>query len=101
MNYIRHYRLAKGLTLQQLGDMLDPIASPGTLSAYESGKRNIGQTRLRQIAEALGVSQGSLLDPPPSNEEEISNVIDLWDHIPENRREQAIEVLKTFVDKGA
>lgn len=65
MNYIKAWREAAGLTQQELGDSLEPPASAGTISAYESGSRNFSMTRLSAIALSLRTSPALLLGGPP------------------------------------
>lgn len=97
--YIREWREHRGMTQPDLGDLLDPPASAGTISAYESGARNVSMDRLRQIADALETTPGSLLDGPP-RAVVPAEVVNIWDRIPADRRAQAKDVLKTFA-KGA
>jgi transcriptional regulator with XRE-family HTH domain len=93
--YIKEWRELRGMTQQDLGDKLDPQASAGTISAYESGARNVSMDRLRQIADALGATPGSLLDGPP-RAVVPAEVISIWDRIPLSSRDQAKDILKTF-----
>lgn len=65
MNFIRYWRSERGMTLQALGDELEPNASAGTVQSYESGSRDPSLSRLIDMARALGVSPGKLLDGPP------------------------------------
>ena len=60
---IRHYRLAAGLTLDQLGSRVSVAGSQ--LSLIENGKREPRLTMLSAIAEALGVQVADLLDQSP------------------------------------
>jgi transcriptional regulator with XRE-family HTH domain len=99
-NFIKAWREFRGLTLQTLGESIDPPASPGTLSAYESGSRNVSMDRLTQIAEALKTTPGSLLDGPPRSVVP-AEVISIWDRIPLERRDHARDVLKTFAEEMA
>jgi transcriptional regulator with XRE-family HTH domain len=96
--FIREWRAHRGLTGQQLGDLLDPPASAGTISAYESGKREVSMDRLRQIADALKTTPGSILDGPPAAVVP-AEVISIWDRIPLGDRDHAKDILKTFARK--
>lgn len=93
--FIREWREHRGLTQQALGDGLDPPASAGTISSYESGKREVSMDRLRQIADALKTTPGSILDGPPRAVVPVE-VINIWDRIPFESRDQAKDILKTF-----
>lgn len=64
MIFIEHFRKVRGWTLQRLGEELDPPASAGTIKSYESEERTPSVGRLRDIARALGVTPGALLDGP-------------------------------------
>lgn len=96
--YIREWREHRGLTQQALGDALEPPASAGTISSYESGKREVSMDRLRQIADALKTTPGSILDGPPAAVVP-AEVISIWDRIPLESRGHAKDVLKTFARK--
>jgi transcriptional regulator with XRE-family HTH domain len=98
-NFIKAWREHRGLTLQALGDKLEPPASAGTMSAYESGSRNVSMDRLTQIADALGTTPGRLLDGPPEGSV-TAEVIQIWDRIADEDREQAKRVLKAFAQGG-
>lgn len=53
-------RKRAGLTRQQLADRIDTTAA--SLSLYERGHRSPSVERLVEIAEALGIEPGALLD---------------------------------------
>jgi len=78
MNYIKHWRKNRGLTLQALGDRLDPPASAGTIQSYEAGTRDPSLARLNDIARALHVTAGKLLDGPPRipTESELASMLE-------------------------
>lgn len=66
MNRIRDYRLAKGLTMAELGKRVD--CSEAAISYYELGKREAKYETLLKIAEVLEVSVDILLgNSPPSS----------------------------------
>lgn len=62
---LRHYRLARGLTLAGLGQRVG--RAPSALSALENGQREPKLSLLRSLADALGVSTAQLLDREPPN----------------------------------
>lgn len=100
--YLRQWREHAGFKQEQLGAALDPPASAGTISSYESGKRKMSQRRLAEIAAVLGTTPGKILDEAPPVEGAApvvampAEVIDIWDHIPEDRRSQAIALLRVL-----
>ena len=62
---LRHYRLARGLTLAALGQRVG--RAPSALSALENGRREPKLSLLRSLAEALGTSPEELLIREPPN----------------------------------
>src|SRR5689334_18657903 len=56
---IRHFRLARGLTLSDLGMVVG--AAPSQLSLIENGKREPRLTLLTDIADHLGIALNDLL----------------------------------------
>lgn len=63
---IRHYRLAAGLTLEQLASTVG--SQPSILSLIENGKREPKLSTLGEIANALGVSLAELLSAEAPND---------------------------------
>lgn len=59
---IRERRNALGMTQEELGKALRDSLSHQQIQKYEKGENSISCARLVQIAEALGVSAGSLLE---------------------------------------
>ncbi|HJB62978.1 MAG TPA: helix-turn-helix domain-containing protein [Candidatus Microbacterium pullistercoris] len=62
---IRHHRVAKDLTLDELGALVGVAGSQ--LSLIENGKREPKLTLLQSIAEATDVSVGDLISSEPPN----------------------------------
>lgn len=56
---LRKIRKQRGLTQQQLGDMIG--ADHSTISYYESGRFHPSMTMLQKMRRALGVSYSELL----------------------------------------
>jgi transcriptional regulator with XRE-family HTH domain len=59
---IRERRNALGMTQEELGKALRDSLSHQQIQKYEKGENSISCARLVQIAEALGVTAGSLLE---------------------------------------
>lgn len=91
--FIREWRQYRSMSLDKLGGEIG--VSKGVLSEIERGKRRYNQDQLEAIAKVLRCTPGDLLDRDP-NENKTAEIVDIWDHIPTGRRDQAIEVLKTF-----
>ncbi|QSB17351.1 helix-turn-helix domain-containing protein [Natronosporangium hydrolyticum] len=62
---LRHYRLARGLTLAELGQRVG--RAPSALSALENGRREPKLSLLQALARGLGVSTEQLLEREPPN----------------------------------
>jgi XRE family transcriptional regulator, fatty acid utilization regulator len=62
---LRHYRLARGLTLAELGERVG--RAPSALSALENGRREPRLSLLRALADALAVNTQELLAKQPPN----------------------------------
>ncbi len=63
---LRHFRVAKGLTLDQLGGRVG--IAPSQLSMIENGRREPRLSVLEQLAAALDVRLADLLDETPPTE---------------------------------
>lgn len=59
---IRERRNALGMTQEELGKALRDSLSHQQIQKYEKGENSISCARLVQIADALGVTAGSLLE---------------------------------------
>ena len=70
---IRQRRLAKGLTMKELGKLVGVNGS--TVSRWESGDlATMKQTKIKKLADALGLSPIDLLPPFPSEAEPPQSV---------------------------
>jgi len=65
------------------------------ISLLESGDRGLSDKWLRRLAPALDTKPGHLLEMHPDGLSE--DIDEIWVQIPEERRTQAREVLKTFM----
>lgn len=90
---IRALRLAKGLTLQQVGDVFG--ISRASVSAWESGLAKPDATKLVRLAELLETSLSNLLEgsdgaDSPGEVEALNTVVPFirWDLIEKNSRAQ-------------
>ena len=79
--------------------LADAVGTTGAvISLLESGDRGLSDKWLRRIAPVLGTRPGHLLEVDP---EDVSNdILEIWAEIPEDRREQARDVLKAFRAKA-
>jgi transcriptional regulator with XRE-family HTH domain len=75
--------------------LAEAIGTTGAvISLLESGDRGLSDKWLRKIAPVLGTRPGHLLEVDPHAVSE--DILDIWSEIPEERRDQARDVLRTF-----
>lgn len=95
-NYLRDWRLYRGMTLEELADKVGTNKS--VISLLENEKRPLSAKWLRKLAEALDTQPGYILDHDPNG---ISaDIFDIWSRISEIDREHAARVLSTFTKTG-
>lgn len=83
------------MTQQELADALDTTKS--VISDLERGVVQLNDKWLRRLAPILKTQPGILLDHAP---EELDNdIIDIWAHIPDNRRAEARAMLNIFAKR--
>ena len=95
-HYLREWREFREMTQDELADAVG--TSKSVISDMERGKLQLSPKWARRFAPVLKVQPGYLVDYRP--EDLDSDIIDIWAHIPEERRAQAAEVLKTFQRKA-
>ncbi len=91
-NYLRAWREHRGLTQAKLADAVGTTGA--VISLLESGERGLSDKWLRRLAPVLGTRPGHLLEVDPEGLDD--DILDIWADIPEERRDQARDVLKTF-----
>lgn len=67
--HLRRFRLARGMSLEDLASAIDELVNSQTLSKYERGKLKPTAIVLNQIASALGVKLSQLLGDPACDTE--------------------------------
>lgn len=90
--YIRQWRQARSLTLEQLAERLDMTASH--LSMLERGERGYAQETLEAIARELQTDAGSLLSRHPEDEDTIWAV---WNQAKPEQREMIVDIAKRVI----
>lgn len=93
--YIRQWRLARGLTLEQLADRIGVQAS--ALSYLERGQSAYTQGTLEAVAEALGTDPASLIMRNPTEDDAIWS---LWDNATAAEKQQITDVVKVLRKAG-
>lgn len=63
---IRHYRKMNGFTLKALGSLVN--CEENTIHNFETGKRTVSPSLLKEMARVFQVSEETLWDDPPSYE---------------------------------
>src|SRR5450432_1948361 len=91
-SYLRAWREHRRMTQAKLAEAVGTTGA--VISLLESGERGLSDKWLRKLAPVLGTRPGHLLEVDPSD---VSNdILEIWSEIPEDRREQARDVLKAF-----
>ncbi|WP_198148456.1 helix-turn-helix domain-containing protein [Elstera litoralis] len=99
--YFKEWRKYRRLTQEQLAERISSASSDeisisaGYLSQIETRKLWPSAARLQAIADALDCSIKDLLGHNPF---ESSPILSVWRAIPEERRNHALTVLRTFAD---
>lgn len=91
-HYLREWRKFRHMTQQELADAID--TSKTVISEMERGNLQLSPKWLRKIAPILRTQPGHILDHDPADLD--NDIIDIWAHIPDENREQAAAVLRTF-----
>lgn len=89
---LRAWREFRDLTQDQLAERVG--TTPAVISHLETEKRGLSAKWLYRLAPALGTTPGLLLDRDPTDPN--SELLEIWASIPEERREQALQVLAIF-----
>jgi transcriptional regulator with XRE-family HTH domain len=91
-NNLRAWRERRGLTVAELARK-SGLGSQ-TIADLESGASDLSDKLLRSLAPALDTSPGYILDYDPDDID--PRYLDAMRAVPKDRRDQAIEILKTF-----
>ena len=91
-NYLRAWREHRRMTQTKLAEAVGTTGA--VISLLESGERGLSDKWLRRLAPVLGTRPGHLLEVDPNDVS--TDILDIWADIPEDRREQARDVLKAF-----
>jgi transcriptional regulator with XRE-family HTH domain len=91
-NFVRAWRLARGLTLEQLAERVG--VSHATIQRIETQKQRAPDYLFDALAEALGTDKASLHMRDPSDPEGIWAI---WDEASPLERRQIVELAKTVI----
>lgn len=91
-NYLRAWREKSGLTQEELAEKAG--TTKAVISLLENEKRPLSSKWLRLFADVLGTTPGRILDVDPG--EVSAEILDIWDHIKVEDRQQAVRVLRSL-----
>jgi transcriptional regulator with XRE-family HTH domain len=91
-NHLKAWREYRGLTQTRLAEEIGTTGA--VISLLESGDRRLSDKWLRKIAPVLKTRPGHLLELDPADADD--DILEIWADIPEERRDQARDVLRTF-----
>lgn len=92
--YLFEWRKHRSLTSQTLAAAAGIQQS--LLSGLETGSRRANLDQLVSLAYALGIEPASLFRSP---DDDFFKFEDLYRRLPPSRREQALQILSTFLDQ--
>jgi transcriptional regulator with XRE-family HTH domain len=92
INHLKAWREHRRMTQAKLAEAIGTTGA--VISLIEAGERRLSDKWLRRIAPVLGTSPGLLLDHDPGDLS--SEFLEVFERIPEEKKQQAIEVLRTF-----
>ena len=91
-NYLKAWREFRKMTQTKLAEAIGTTGP--VISLIEAGERRLSDKWANKLAPVLGTRPGHLFDTDPNDLD--SDVMEIWAAIPEEKREQARIVLKTF-----
>ncbi len=91
-NHLRAWREFRHMTQSKLAEAIG--TSGAVISLLESGDRALSPKWLIRIAPVLGTRPGHLLEFDPGDVD--TDILDIWATIPEDRRDQARDILRSF-----
>ncbi len=96
-NNIKNYRNSRGYTQEVLAGIIDVATT--TLSDWENGKAFIKYSSLVKLCDALQVTEFDLLSGNlnKTGNDFVDEVQDIAFHIPSEKYQQVLKILKTFV----
>lgn len=95
-HYLREWRKFRRMTQEELADAVG--TSKSVVSEMERGNLQLSPKWLRKFAPVLKTQPGHILDHDPN--ELPTDILDIWEHIPERDRPVARRVLEGFRRTG-
>lgn len=101
-NYIKEIRQGRGLSQQQLADLLVPPASVATIHNLENGKRKLTQDWINKLAMAMECHKIDILEGPAAPRSSAEKaLLEKFRGMEERDREMFSSLLDTYADKNA
>ena len=94
-NFVKAWREHRHMTQAKLAEAIGTTGA--VISLIEAGERRLSDKWAHRIAPVLKIHAGHLFDTDPADLD--SDILEIWTNIPEDRRDQAREVLKAFRTK--
>lgn len=91
-NHLKAWRKFRHFTQEELAEKVG--TTKAVISNLEVGERGLSDKWLRRLAPVLGTTPGFLLDHDP--EDLDTAFLEAAMAVPPERRQQALEILKTF-----
>lgn len=93
---IREYRIKKGLTQKELGDLVG--VRHNTISQYEKGINAPEQNTIFKISRVLGIRVDDLF--PPTSDVDVSDELERALSLTQSLKLQEIQILKELIEKA-
>lgn len=98
-HFMAQWREARGYTQIKMSELVG--LSPPSISRIEKGITPYYQDVIEVYAEILGCTPADLISRPPSQDlHPPENLWTLWEGLREERRPQAVAILKALRDSG-
>ena len=95
-HYLKEWRKFRRMTQEALADAIETTKS--VISDMERGNLQLSPKWAHRIAPVLRTTAGHLIDTDPNALD--NDVLEIWASIPEENREQAARVLRSFQRDG-
>src|SRR5258708_30922460 len=89
-NFVKAWREHRRMTQAQLAEAIGTTGA--VISLIEAGERRLSDKWAHRIAPVLKTRAGFLFDTDPNDLD--TDILEIWVDIPEDRRDQAREVLQ-------
>lgn len=86
------------MTQEELAAACTPPTTGSVISLLEEGDRGLSLKWLRRLAPALKTRPGFIADRSPKDAD--TRTLELMESVPDDKREQIEEIIRTFVRKS-